>query len=150
MMTLKPFHLQPPVWVKPCLLLVACLVLSSCIYVPKSLVNPDVLELLDAELLALRANDAETLLDSRLYYDYDTKQYRKGTQEDVQRVRDFLDINPELWNFQSYTITKTYGDTFLAGPRYRIVVELQYKDGRTRVDDFYFRYLDGRWWVVIT
>ena len=144
----RSFRSRLYAWASSCLVFVTCLVLSSCIYTPRSIADPEVLELLDQQLLATRDNDAEAIVSASLYYDYQTKEYRKGTQEDVEQTKNFLANNPELWNFQSYTITEIRGGDFLVRRGYRIDIKLQYKDGRTRPFQFYFRHLDGKWWIT--
>lgn len=143
---LRSFWLRFSIWASTGLLLVSCLLLSSCVYIPEAPVDPDLLNLLDRLLLALRDKDAETVVSSTIYYDYQARQYREGTQEDVKDLRILLNWNPELWNFQSYTITRTQGGNFLLERRYQIDVKVQFEDGTTRVFAFYFVYHNGKWW----
>lgn len=144
----RPRGLHVSSWAIACLLLAACLMLSSCIYVPIDFVDPAVLDLLNQQLLALRKNDAEAVVSGGLYYDYTTKEYLKGTQKDVEQTQSWLKNNPELWNFQSYTITEAYRIGFPMNRAYRIRIKLWYEDGRTRPFDFFFRYEDSNWWVT--
>lgn len=145
---LRQFRLCLFAWSSSCLMVVACLFLSSCIHMPEPPADPDIINLLDRQLLALRESDAESVVRSTLYYDYQTKQYREGKEEDVIRVQNFLSGNPELWNFQSYTITQTAGDNLPTKRNYQMNIKVQYGDGRTRLFEFHFRYHNDEWWVT--